>query len=233
MDRLVNLRDVASASSLLRPDVLLRSDAPLVGDVHDYTAIGVCWPPATVVDLRDDVEVGDGHPLAAELPVLSYPVLDGAIGRATVPLHATLEEMYSSLLRPPSSVWLAKAITAIALEPAPVLVHCTAGKDRTGATVALALSLLGVPREEIIADYVLSHATMHLVQGRMRKRLGMPVESDQPPNDIPQDLYGARAEAMAFLLASAEEWDGGVAGWFLASGGTAETIEALRSRLLR
>lgn len=228
----MNLRDVSSASPMLKRDVLLRSDAPLVGDVHDYTAIGVCWPPATVVDLRDEVEVGDGHPLATELPVLSYPVLDGAIGRATEPLHSTLEEMYASLLRPPSATWLAKAITAIALEPAPVLVHCTAGKDRTGATVALALSLVGVPREDIVADYALSHETMPLVQGRMRKRLGLPVESDEPPNDIPQDLYGARAEAMEFLLTSAAEWEGGIAGWFLASGGEPDTIEALRSRLL-
>lgn len=228
----MNLRDVASASPVLRRDVLLRSDAPLVGDVHDYTAIGVCWPPATVVDLRDEVEVGDGHPLATELPVLSYPVLDGAIGRATEPLHQTLEEMYSSLLRQPSAGWLAKAITAIALEPTPVLVHCTAGKDRTGATIALALSLVGVSPEEIVADYALSHDTMPLVQRRMRKRLGLPVESDEPPHPIPQDLYGARAEAMAFLLTSAQGWEGGVVGWFLASGGAEETIEALRSRLL-
>lgn len=40
----------------------------------------------------------------------------------------------------------------------PLLVHCTAGKDRTGVLVALLLALLGVDDETIIADYSLSNA---------------------------------------------------------------------------
>lgn len=39
----------------------------------------------------------------------------------------------------------------------PFLVHCTAGKDRTGITIALLLSVLGVPDETIIADYSISN----------------------------------------------------------------------------
>src|ERR1700722_12917705 len=35
----------------------------------------------------------------------------------------------------------------------PLLVHCTAGKDRTGVLVALLLRLVGVPHEEVVADY--------------------------------------------------------------------------------
>ncbi|MFP3381581.1 tyrosine-protein phosphatase, partial [Bacillus sp. SIMBA_069] len=35
----------------------------------------------------------------------------------------------------------------------PVLVHCTAGKDRTGLVVALALLAAGVDREDVVADY--------------------------------------------------------------------------------
>lgn len=40
---------------------------------------------------------------------------------------------------------------------APVVYHCTAGKDRTGLATALVLSALGVPRETILADYELSN----------------------------------------------------------------------------
>lgn len=40
----------------------------------------------------------------------------------------------------------------------PALVHCTAGKDRTGVVVALLLAVLGVPEETILADYALSNA---------------------------------------------------------------------------
>jgi protein-tyrosine phosphatase len=44
------------------------------------------------------------------------------------------------------------------LEPGalPALIHCAAGKDRTGLVVALLLATLGVPREIIADDYALS-----------------------------------------------------------------------------
>src|SRR5690606_2871519 len=38
----------------------------------------------------------------------------------------------------------------------PALIHCTAGKDRTGFAIAVILHTLGVPRETIYADYLLS-----------------------------------------------------------------------------
>jgi protein-tyrosine phosphatase len=38
----------------------------------------------------------------------------------------------------------------------PILFHCAAGKDRTGAAAALLLDMLGVPRETVIEDYVLT-----------------------------------------------------------------------------
>jgi protein-tyrosine phosphatase len=40
---------------------------------------------------------------------------------------------------------------------APLAVNCSAGKDRTGVAAALILSVLGVPRETVIADYLLSN----------------------------------------------------------------------------
>lgn len=44
-------------------------------------------------------------------------------------------------------------------EPGPnaIVVHCTAGKDRTGCVVALVMSLLGVSRTKIMEDYLLSN----------------------------------------------------------------------------
>jgi protein-tyrosine phosphatase len=45
--------------------------------------------------------------------------------------------------------------------PAATLYHCTAGKDRTGLATALILSALGVPRETIYADYLMSNRFYH------------------------------------------------------------------------
>ncbi|WP_424952225.1 tyrosine-protein phosphatase [Deinococcus sp.] len=55
--------------------------------------------------------------------------------------------------------------------PGPSLVHCHAGKDRTGLVVALAQELCGVPREQIAADY--AESDQHLGQfyaGQLKRK---------------------------------------------------------------
>ena len=47
---------------------------------------------------------------------------------------------------------------AASSEALPILVHCTHGKDRTGVLVALLLRAIGVSEEDVVADYVVSHA---------------------------------------------------------------------------
>ena len=39
----------------------------------------------------------------------------------------------------------------------PIVYNCTAGKDRTGVATAVILTVLGVPRETIVADYLASN----------------------------------------------------------------------------
>ena len=67
---------------------------------------------------------------------------------------------------------------AIANEECPIIVHCAAGKDRTGLACALVLSALGVDRETIVEDYLATNATLdyetraRLVRARLEPRLG-------------------------------------------------------------
>ena len=53
-------------------------------------------------------------------------------------------------------------------ESGTTLVHCAAGKDRTGVIVALALSLAGVTREAVVADYVRSAERAELILARLK-----------------------------------------------------------------
>ena len=71
----------------------------------------------------------------------------------------------SSLTR--NATQIGRVFGAIADAPAdrPVVVHCKAGKDRTGLTVAVLLDLAGVPREQIAADYAISEVRLGIQDG--------------------------------------------------------------------
>src|SRR3546814_20211813 len=55
-------------------------------------------------------------------------------------------------------------IVAIIAGEMPMLVHCTAGKDRTGVTIAVLLLALGVSREDVVRDYLRSDVFADNVQ---------------------------------------------------------------------
>ncbi|KAI0805464.1 tyrosine phosphatase [Xylaria sp. FL0064] len=84
--------------------------------------------------------------------------------------------------------------------PSPCLVHCTAGKDRTGVIVALALSLCGVPDEAVIHEYNLTEIGLHSRLEEFVKhvssnpKIGIDVEGARR-------MVGARKEAMQGTLA--------------------------------
>jgi protein-tyrosine phosphatase len=72
----------------------------------------------------------------------------------------------------------------LAGEGGPAIVHCAAGKDRTGTLCALTLHTLGVDRDAIMADYELTNATIDVakrlpkIQARMEERLGRSIDAE-------------------------------------------------------
>lgn len=98
--------------------------------------------PATVTrQIRLPIEPGSILALA-DLTCESGPALMCELYRA---LARTAQEMYWEFFRLLSNPG-----------NAPLLFHCSAGKDRTGFAAALFLASLGVSREEIFDDYLLS-----------------------------------------------------------------------------
>jgi protein-tyrosine phosphatase len=109
-----------------------------------------------------------------------------------------------------------------------VLVHCAAGKDRTGIVVALLLDLAGVPHDLIAADYALSSAN---IESRTREWIeSAPEERAEREAAI---LRGTTLpEVMLAVLAHLDARYGGAEGYLLAAGCTADHVARVRARLM-
>ena len=64
-----------------------------------------------------------------------------------------------------------KMINAMVNHETPFLQHCTAGKDRTGVGVMIILSILGVSKEDIFRDYMLSMQVVPYLEEVIGKRI--------------------------------------------------------------
>ena len=147
IDGLINLRDLGGlptgSGATTLPGRLLRSESPHTlsdSGLQALLDLGI----GAVVDLRT----------TSEREHRPSPLVDAGVHTLHAPIFtddddypdhlATAAEVYCWWLRE-RRTGVAAAMTAVADAPsAPILVHCHAGKDRTGVVVALVLRLAGV-----------------------------------------------------------------------------------------
>jgi len=116
----------------------------------------------------------------------------------------------------------------IAATEGATIVHCAAGKDRTGILTALALEEVGVEREAIIEDYVL---TGERIEAIMRRLMDTQTYSDDVVT-AKMNKHKPKAETMIEVFATVDGTFGGVGTWLREQGWTEADAVALRSRLL-
>jgi protein-tyrosine phosphatase len=164
----------------------------------------------TVIDLRTKEERDESPSRIARAPQLA------AVHEIVVDYLGTLDDLPAGQM----DLYLhlidrcgAGIVTVLDLlagpDATPALVHCTAGKDRTGLTIALLLELLGVPRAAIVADFAASNTGLI---GVIRTHVS--------------------AELMQTTLAVLDERYGSPRGYLAAHGLTDATVDTLRSVLL-
>lgn len=234
----VNARAVVPGA-LLRADNLQSLSARDVRRLVEDEALEV------VLDLRTDVEVtleGPG-PLTNERAVRIehrslYPDSDGNTDldagtvqpwRADAPASAdespVVRAYMSYLLRRPDSV--VGSVRAIARADGAVLVHCAAGKDRTGVVVALALDAAGVDRATIVGDYLATAERIDAIMARLvsSSTYRAELEGHDPQRHAPVPGTIER------VLALVDERFGGSRAWLSGHGFDDADLERLVGRL--
>ncbi|MEU3860796.1 tyrosine-protein phosphatase [Streptomyces sp. NPDC028722] len=124
-----------------------------------------------------------------------------------------------------------RVLHALADDSVPALMHCAAGKDRAGISIAVTLLALGVERDAIAADYLESNARHR----RYKVRRSGSADSAYTPQvmELLDPLFDARAEYLEAAFGSIEETWGDVDTYLRQGLGLSpETRERLRERLL-
>lgn len=151
---------------------LFRSNQPAGMTSADYSSVAAL-ELATVVDFRTAEERetdptnwrGGDVPRFVLLPMGSTPAfveLDALVEFAveaedTVALREVGAEVYRRMPVEYATEFSDLLRNLASEQSLPIMIHCHAGKDRTGVGAALILSLLGVPRDTIMADYLYSN----------------------------------------------------------------------------
>ncbi|MFE0170717.1 tyrosine-protein phosphatase [Streptomyces sp. NPDC059002] len=124
-----------------------------------------------------------------------------------------------------------RVLHALAEDSVPALMHCAAGKDRAGLSIAVTLLAVGVERDAIEADYLASNAAHR--RYRVQRTIDAPNGMSPEVMELLSPLFDARAEYLAAAFETIEQTWGDV-DTYLADGleVTPETRERLRERLL-
>jgi protein-tyrosine phosphatase len=254
LDGAVNVRDLGGLPTenggVVRPGRLIRSDNLQGLSGRDVRVLVEEHCVRSVADLRTGVEVGSEGPGPlsevdeVEIHHLSLFPESGqttdlaAADDAPVVLPWQGQNWDSGNRRGASAIYLgyldhrADSVLAtlrlIAYSPGATIVHCAAGKDRTGTVIAIALSEVGVQREAIVADCARSADRIEAIFDRLTR--SPTYQADLENADVSK--HAPKAATMERLLEQLDAEAGGVKNWLRAHGWTDEDAAALRHKLL-
>jgi hypothetical protein len=121
------------------------------------------------------------------------------------------------------------AVRSVAHDQGAALVHCAAGKDRTGVVVALALAAAGVRPQAVVDDYAATGERTEAILNRLRRSPTYARDIDSKP----VEAHRARAETMTAFLEQMDSRYGGVTRWLTDHGLSAGDLDLLRAKLRR
>ncbi len=214
----------------------------------------------TVVDLREDGEATHDPDqlgrLAAEhrrVPIYTLPAArqrtvgdaangDGAGESASVGAIAGMEavraagtsgdlrSIYDHIVDHRGARLTSAVLTLAAPGALPAIVHCSAGKDRTGLVVGLVLDLVGVPADVIARDFALTSYFLRDEAAAAVRRMSARTSADG--TELPPALLASPPELILHSLARIHASHGDTRTYLLAHGATEHALDRLVEALL-
>ena len=250
LDGAVNVRDLGglptSDGGTTVPGRLLRSENLQELSAGDISRLVDEIGLTTVVDLRSTNEVAVEGPAPLDaLPGVRHahhPLLREFLNVSDTAKAALVTEMAEEdrerypddfmcghylgyLENRPEEV--TGALRSIATAPGAAIVHCAAGKDRTGVVVALALTVAGVEPEIIVDDYMATDERLEAIVERLAR-------SRMYSNGVtsrPVQAHAPRAETMKAFLGQLGTRYGGLGDWLARHGFGPDDVSQLRAKL--
>jgi protein-tyrosine phosphatase len=230
----VNFRDLggypAADGRTVKWRRLFRSDAPNTLTEADVQTITGTLGITTVIDLRSSngiLEDGRGLLALSGIAYHNFPFLER---RGIEPPTSgedsenRLSLIYLWILRNAGTL-MAQAFTTLAQNlNQPALFHCSAGKDRTGVLGATVLAVLGVSREDIVADFLMTNEVIDGILARIKKMPGF-------EDSTREGIIAPKVAIEKFLDVTQTEF-GGSEAYLLQQGVQQSTIDSFRESML-
>jgi protein-tyrosine phosphatase len=250
LDGAVNVRDLGGLPTAdggtTVPGRVLRSENLQELSPGDITRLVDQIGVTTVVDLRssNEVTIEGPAPLDAVAGVrhAHHPVLREFLNVADTVKAALLTEAAAAdterypddpmtghylgyLENRPEEV--TGALRSIATAPGAAIVHCAAGKDRTGVVCALALTVAGVGPDDIVADYALTNERLEAIVERLARSKMYAGSMSRTPIKA----HAPRPETMKAFLEQLDTRYGGLTRWLTEHGFGPDETARLRAKL--
>lgn len=158
------------------------------------------WPAVKAPNV-----LADDYSISALYSMLKPATTVGAARKMLIDTYPELLTRFNSQYR--------RMFAELLAGRAPLAFNCSAGKDRTGIAAALILTALGVPRETVIADYLLTNRyfdPQKVVHSGAQASAGW----DKLPPDVLKAYMAADRSYIEAALAVVDAHEGGADGYF-------------------
>lgn len=244
LETLYNVRDLGGFPTkdgrITKFGVFVRSEAPVGLTPQDLNRLKSYGVTASM-DFRSSGEMNARPSDLRECftyyprPLFHEAAIPGGARLKPPPKKIRWGEQYIEMAEG-SRDWAIDVLNLAAKQDGALLYHCTTGKDRTGLMTCYLLSIAGVSRADIAADYCVSQIYLEPVYQKMRNgemNLGPAPAGMQDGGQemfMSEDFFKTPPEAMLTLIDYLDQTYGSVVAYLHSIGVTEETMDVIRKK---